>query len=104
MKFTDLQLIEAVEQACREATFAFAGLLEHVKNDDGAVVHHGGMTPRIAYILGANDQMVRRRLATMHKKGLMKRHQGRGNGTIRWWPVGLFDRVSAGKEVSQPAN
>lgn len=104
MKLSDAEIVAAVEQACREETFAFSGLLKYVKDDDGAVVHHGGLTPRIAHILGANDQMVRRRLATMHKKGLMKRHQGRGNGIIRWWPVGLFDRVSAGKEVSQPAN
>lgn len=104
MKFTDLQLIEAVEQACREATFAFAGLLEHVKNDDGAVVHHGGLTARVAFILGANEQMTRRRLAKLHSKGLMKRYQYRKGAVIHWWPVGLFDRVSAAKEVSQPAN
>lgn len=104
MKLLEIELVAAVEQACREESFAFASLLEYVKSDEGAVVHHGGLTPRIAYILGVSEQMVRRRLAAMHKKGFMMRHQSRAGGPIRWWPKGLFARVSAGGQVSSTAN
>lgn len=104
-KLKEIDLIAAVEQTCREESFGFDGLLwQHVNDDASAVIHHGGLTPRIAYILNRPVSTVRRRLVALHKAGKMVRH-GRATTTYRWWPVGLYDRCVAEKQqVSQPAN
>lgn len=94
----EIDLVAAVEQACREESFGFHGVLfEFVSDDASAVAHHGGLTPRIAYILGRPVNTVRRRLVAMHKAGKMLRH-GRATSTYRWWPAGLYDRAVAEKQ------
>lgn len=103
-KLSEIDLIKAVEKACREESFNFSALHGIATDDASAVVHHGGLTPRIAYILGRPADSVRRRLVRLYKAGKMLRH-GRANSTYRWWPVGLYDRcMSAEQQVSQPAN
>jgi hypothetical protein len=71
--------------------------------DHGAVVHHGGLTPRVAYILQFPDAHVRRRLQAMVVTGLVLRRQSRPGAPIRWWPVGLFARVSESAETAPTA-
>ena len=101
----EIDLVAAVEQVCREESFGFNGILwQYVNDDASAVVHHGGLTPRIAYILDRPVNTVRRRLVAMHKAGKMLRH-GRATSTYRWWPVGLYDRcVAVKQQVSLTAN
>lgn len=98
----DTKVLAALEQACREE-FTGSSLWQYVTCDQGAVVHHGGLTPRVAYVLQLPDAHVRRRLQAMVDAGLALRQQWRPGAPIRWWPVGLFARLTDGAEKAPAA-
>lgn len=103
-KLKEMDLIAAVEQACREESFGLSALSDMITSDASAVSSWGGLTPRIAYILQRPVPTVRRRLLKLHKAGKMLR-SGRATSTYRWWPVGLLDRhVAKEQQVSPTAN
>lgn len=101
-RLTDTEILEAVRQACREESLVLASMMHLVDSDEGAVSIGGGLTPRIAYILGRHPGTVRRRLNQMQKKGHLLRH-GKRTMTYRWWPVGLWLESKTNQQTKEQA-
>lgn len=94
MRISAESLNEAVTQACREETMGFTS--GPFTFDEDAAAHGGGTTSRVACLLGAKVGTVRQRLAKLRVDGKMVR-AGRRTSSYRWWPIGLADKIKAGK-------
>lgn len=91
---TRYAVLTALKQACREEVGSSIGssLMRLVTEDRGAVIHHGGLTPRVARIVQRPEATVRRHLHAMVTDGQVLKHRPYAC-TIRWWPVGFLDEL-----------
>lgn len=99
MAATKEQILEALEQACREHVKAYSSIMIHCQTDDHCA-SYGGLTPRIAFIAGAPDAQVRRVLHAEVLAGRVLLYKPYPR-TIAWWPVGLWGKLQAAERAAE---
>jgi hypothetical protein len=93
------KVLAALEQACREeaASVWKTDLVDEAHTDEGCAPLGAGTTRiiELSEPQGSHPRTTRRVLDAEVAAGRVLRHKADGRGLIRWWPVGLLDKLQA---------
>jgi hypothetical protein len=94
---------QALEQAAREEVVVYDRLVAMAVVDDRTAMQFGALAPRIQFITGLSQNIVFRALHEMHEKRevLGWRERFGKRGIIRWWPVGLWEKLQQERKAQE---